>query len=313
MFYPRRRPPGFDELSFYARYFPTVEVNTTFYGQPRAEVTRAWHERTPIGFDFSIKLFQKFTHPRMFKARELAKVPDAVGDVGPLLDLLATVTQSDIDEFRAGIEPLAAAGKLGVILTQFPPSFTYGPRSVDYIDALLRAFADYPMAVELRHRSWSDHFAETVSLLNAHGAAFVQIDEPKFRTSIRQNQLPNITGSYYMRLHGRNAAQWWHHEHRDDRYDYLYSEAELGELATVLTSVERIVKRRARAYLNNHFSGKSIVNAAMLQSMVDEPAGAEFPEELRRQYPQLLSLVRRVSEVPETEPHRHSATDSGRR
>ena len=71
VFYPPRRGRAktFDELGYYAEHFNTVEVNSTFYGQPRAEVTRAWADRTPPGFEFSVKLYQKFTHPRMFKKR----------------------------------------------------------------------------------------------------------------------------------------------------------------------------------------------------------------------------------------------------
>ena len=69
VFYPDAgaRPKGFDELRFYAEHFDTVEVNSTFYGQPRASVTRTWAERTPPGFVFSVKLFQKFTHPKMYE------------------------------------------------------------------------------------------------------------------------------------------------------------------------------------------------------------------------------------------------------
>ena len=69
VFYPpaRGRAKTFDELSFYAEHFDTVEVNSTFYGQPRPAVTRAWADRTPAGFEFSVKLYQKFTHPEMFK------------------------------------------------------------------------------------------------------------------------------------------------------------------------------------------------------------------------------------------------------
>ena len=52
-----------------------------------------------------MKLYQKFTHPKMFREAALKRAP---GSEGPLLDLLAQVTQADIDEFRAGIEPLAA-------------------------------------------------------------------------------------------------------------------------------------------------------------------------------------------------------------
>ena len=74
----------------------------------------------------------------------------------------------------------------------------------------------------MRHASWSDDLGETLALLNGFGAAWVQIDEPKFRFSIRQNYLPNIKGFYYMRLHGRNVEQWWRHEKSEDRYNYLY-------------------------------------------------------------------------------------------
>lgn len=279
VFYPKPRPTGFDELRFYSEHFDTVEVNSTFYGQPRADITRQWHEKTPEGFDFALKLFQKFTHPRMFRERELAKAP---GADNLLLDWLVAVTQSDIDQFRAGIEPLAVAGKVGALLAQFPASFRFDSRSVDYLDALLRAFSEYPVAVELRHKSWSDT-PETIALLNAHGALFVQIDEPKFKTSIRQNLLPTLETGYYMRLHGRNAKQWWRHDDRDERYNYLYSVAELQPFAETLTAVDAIVKHDARAYMNNHHSAKGVINAAMLQELLGIPAQGEYPEDLRAQ------------------------------
>src|SRR5256714_14468420 len=146
VFYPKPRPKGFDELAFYAQHFDTVEVNTTFYGQPRAEVTRGWADRTPAGFDFSLKLYQKFTHPKMFREAALKSAP---GADGALLDLLAQVTQSDIDDFRGGVDPLASAGKLGALLAQFPPSFKDSPQTRENPGQLLRAFGEYPVAVEL--------------------------------------------------------------------------------------------------------------------------------------------------------------------
>src|ERR1051325_2185582 len=75
VFYPKKRPRGFDELAFYAEHFTTVEVNSTFYGQPRAEVCRGWAARTPRGFEFAIKLYQQFTHPRMFSERVAKNLP----------------------------------------------------------------------------------------------------------------------------------------------------------------------------------------------------------------------------------------------
>jgi uncharacterized protein YecE (DUF72 family) len=296
LFYPATRSKrhgtaGFDELRFYADHFDTVEVNSTFYGQPRAEVTRSWASRTPAGFDFAIKLYQKFTHPKMFREAALRSAP---GSGGALLDLLAQVTPADIDDFRAGIEPLAAAGKLGPVLAQFPPSFTDTPAARDYLVALLSALRDYPMAVELRHRSWSDQFGDTLRLLNDTGAAFVQIDEPKFRLSIAQNFLPNVTSFYYMRLHGRNAAQWWHHEHRDDRYNYLYSGEELREFSDTARAASQIV-RKAYLFTNNHFASKAVVNAMMLKAQLGQPLRGEYPTPLVEAYPAIAPLVEAAS------------------
>jgi uncharacterized protein YecE (DUF72 family) len=292
LFYPASRSKRagtatFDELAFYAEHFDTVEVNSTFYGQPRADVTRGWATRTPAGFEFSLKLYQKFTHPGMFRAAALKSAP---GSEGPLLDLLSQVTQSDIDDFRSGIEPLVEAGRLGALLAQFPPSFKDSPATRDYLAQLLRAFRDYPIAVELRHRSWSDAVGGTLSMLNAFGAAWVQIDEPKFRFSIRQNFLPNVTSFYYMRLHGRNAAQWWHHANSEDRYNYLYSADELKEFSDVAGAAKQLVKK-SYLYTNNHFAAKSLVNAVMLKAQLGEPIDGEYPPALVERYPDIADLV----------------------
>src|SRR5436189_2106341 len=149
---PEDRQRGFDELSFYAERFNTVEVNSTFYGQPRANATLGWVKRTPAHFDFAVKLFQKFTHPNVSI------------DPGP-------VTAADVDAFKGGIDPIAASGKLGPLLVQFPASFQRTSESVDYLAWLLKAFADYALAIELRHRTWSDA-PETAQLLTEGEAAW---------------------------------------------------------------------------------------------------------------------------------------------
>jgi len=301
IFYPpsRGRAKGFDELSYYAEHFNTVEVNSTFYGQPRPEVTGAWAERTPPGFEFSVKLYQKFTHPKMFKQAYVKGV--AAGDAGAeaLLDTLAKPNQADLDEFRRGIDPLASSGKMGALLAQFPPSFKSDGPSRDYLDWLLRALAGYSVAVELRHATWSDALGETLALLSASGAALVQIDEPKFRLSIRQNQLPNVRGFYYMRLHGRNAAQWWKHDKAEDRYNYLYSADEVTEFVETLDAAREIV-RKAYLYTNNHFSAKSVANAAMIKKQLGEPLDGEYSGEFLSRYPEVVgtsvaSAFRRTS------------------
>jgi uncharacterized protein YecE (DUF72 family) len=250
---------------------------------PEAPQIARWIERTPEGFVFSVKLFQKFTHPDMHLAHGAA-------DWEP--------SRVDIDLFRAGIAPLAEAGRLGALLMQFPPSFHGGVDERAYLEWLLDAFAAYPTAVELRHKSWSDQTSDVAALLDAHGAAWVLIDEPKFASSIVQNVIdpggfapadpltrslagtpgprsvraarPGLT---YLRLHGRNAAQWWEHEVAEDRYNYLYSADELEPFAE-RAKADAAAGRKVYLYLNNHFSAKAVANAAVLQKKTGrEPSG----------------------------------------
>jgi uncharacterized protein YecE (DUF72 family) len=291
VFYPpaRGRSKAFDELTYYAEHFNTVEVNSTFYGQPRAEVTRGWAERTPDEFEFSVKLYQKFTHPRMFEERVERSLRDIAPDAESV-KAIAKPTGADLDEFLRGIEPLADRGKLGALLAQFPPSFKNGDREREYLSDLLRSLATYRVAVELRHKTWSDDLEQTLALLNTFRAAWVQIDEPKFRLSIRQNYLPNIRGFYYLRLHGRNANQWWRHDKAEDRYNYLYSTEELREFSDTVDAARHIVKK-AYLYANNHFSAQSVANATTIKQQLGEPIEGDYPAGFVERFPQLKDVV----------------------
>jgi uncharacterized protein YecE (DUF72 family) len=273
IFYPdaASRPKGFDELTFYAERFNTVEVNSTFYGQPRRNVSLGWAKRTPPGFEFAVKLYQKFTHPKL------------TADKSP-------ITPADVDEFKGGIEPLAAGERLGPLLAQFPASFKRSPEAREYLEWLLETFKEYRLAIELRHRSWSDDSEDLFGLLQRYDAAWTQIDEPKFRLSVRQSLMPNVTSFYYMRLHGRNAQQWWEHEKSEDRYNYLYSEEELKPIATAIETARALVKRQY-VYLNNHFAAQSVVDAVVLRHMLDEPLEVPLPAELVSRYPMLHDKV----------------------
>lgn len=288
LFYPPRGRGGFkaaDELRYYAAHFDTVEVNSTFYRPPSPGTTGRWADQTPPAFRFSVKLYQKFTHPGMV-GRGAPAARRAPGEARPLPD----PSPADLDQFRSGVAPLAEAGKLGVLLVQFPAGFRADAESRDYLGSLTRWFADYPLAVELRHRSWSDDQEATGRLLQAVGAALVQIDEPKFRFSIRQDREPNVRSHYYVRLHGRNAAQWWTHDSPDDRYNYLYSVQELRPVAETVKRVSRSVGK-TYLYLNNHYSAKAVVNATVLKQMLDVPIEGEFREELVQAYPELRGVV----------------------
>jgi uncharacterized protein YecE (DUF72 family) len=288
VFYPPAgsRPRGrgkFDELRYYAEHFDTVEVNSTFYRIPSPATAASWARRTPRDFEFALKLFQKFTHPEMFHAATGADPHD--------------LGRADVDAFRAAIDPIASAGKLGALLAQFPPSFKNEPNSSGYLEWLLEQFREHDVAVELRHRSWSDQPEETLRLLSRAGAAWTQIDEPKFRFSIRQNLLPNVRTFYYLRLHGRNAAQWWKHEKSEDRYNYLYSAGELRPFAEAVEEATGRGVKKAYLYANNHFSAKSVANAAILKHQLGQDVSGEYIDAMVERYPELKTIVRTAKGV----------------
>jgi uncharacterized protein YecE (DUF72 family) len=282
VFYPAAGTPGrgkgsFDQLAFYAEHFDTVEINSSFYRVPSVATSKSWVRRTPVAFEFSLKLFQKFTHPEMFQ-KATGGDPWSLG-------------QQDVDEFKSAIDPMAEAGKLGALLAQFPASFKNEPDSRGYLEWLLERFRGYMIALELRHRSWSDDPLDTLNLLEGFGAAWTQIDEPKFRLSIRQNLMPNVRTFYYLRLHGRNAANWWKHDNSEDRYNYLYSPGELEPFAEAAETASRRVKK-AYLYANNHFSAKSVANAAILKHQLGQPLEGRYPPDFVERFPDLEGLVK---------------------
>jgi uncharacterized protein YecE (DUF72 family) len=95
-----------------------------------------------------------------------------------------------------------------------------------------------------------------------------------------------VQGFYYMRLHGRNAARWWRHEKSEDRYDYLYSAEELKEFSDTTDAARRLVKK-LYLYTNNHFSAKSVANAAMIKQQLGEPIEGEYPPQFIERFPEL--------------------------
>ena len=275
VFYPRPRPRGFDELRYYTEHFDTVEVNSTFYRVPEPGPVAKWIERTPANFLFAVKLYQKFTHPDMFLAASRAT------DWSPSL--------ADVDLFRAGIEPLAAAGRLGALLLQFPSSLHAGPAAHDYLSWLLEQFRAYPCVVEVRHGSWfaPDAGGELAARLGVTGAGLVVADDPSSEAIS-----PEIASELlYMRLHGRNAAAWWHHAAAEDRYNYLYSPTELRPFADRAQDAAA-AGRRVFAFMNNHYSAKAVANAAVLKSQLGQELPGDYEPQMVERYPDLHGLVR---------------------
>jgi uncharacterized protein YecE (DUF72 family) len=151
---------------------------------------------------------------------------------------------------------------------------------------LIRQFGEYPLAVELRHRSWSDS-AEAARLLVENRVAWCIIDEPKFRTSLGAVPLTSHLG--YLRFHGRNAKEWWHGD-RESRYDYLYSAGEQSQLAA---EVEAVAERAEDTYVfyNNHYRAKAVANASQLKLALGQPLSGELTPEMLAEYPELAAAA----------------------
>lgn len=275
--YPKGLPDA-EKLPYYARYLDSVEVNSTFYRPPSLAMTRAWVARTPAAFRFSIKLYQKFTHPRMYR--------EATGAD-------ARVEDEDVCLFKRGLEPIAEAGKLGALLAQLPPSFKDVPSSRVTLESLLNDFREYPLTVELRHRSWTEDQA-TRDLLTEYGAAWTMIDEPKFKTSV--GDVPRTSDLGYFRFHGRNAKEWWRGD-RESRYDYLYSDVEQGELQAEIRDVASAAADVFVVY-NNHFGAKAIVNALETKVALGGAIAASLPGALVAAYPRLERLSTGIMSEP---------------
>ena len=248
-FYPSGK---INELEYYSQFFNTVEINSSFYRPPNPGYVYNWVRRVPEGFLFTAKLWQKFTHLKMYE--------ETTGEE-------AVISQKDVDIFKHSIEPLVKYGKLGALLAQFPPSFKNDSYGKQILNAVIRIFGQYRLAVELRHRSWSDD-EETATLLRQNYASWVQIDEPKFKTSVAED-LPITYDMLYFRFHGRNAEMWWK-GNTETRYQYLYSQEEVNELADKVKSLTEKAKL-AFVLFNNHWQAYAPRNAVDMQKALQLP------------------------------------------
>lgn len=280
VFYPPKLADR-DKLTFYANYFNTVEINSTFYRPPAASSARQWAERVPDEFRFTAKLWQKFTHPKMFE--------DATGQDWRVED-------ADFDVFAEGIAPLVEAGKMGPLLAQFPASFRPRDAAIGYLEELVRRIreAEFPLAIELRHKDWTEgeHAVPVRTFLEEYGVAWTMIDEPRFKTSIRH--IPLTATTAYFRFHGRNFKEWWRHGESEDRYNYIYTTDEQRHIAS---EVQEISTRtdETYAFYNNHYGAKAVINALQLESALGRQLGQPLPEPLVQTYPNLTATLSALS------------------
>src|SRR5579883_1931118 len=235
-FYPPEAKTPEARLQFYASRFPLVEVDSSYYAMPADRTAGLWVERTPDDFVFDVKSYALFTHhptpPRSLPKDVREALPAELREKKHLYydDLPPALRQELWRRFASALLPLDSAGKLGVVLFQFPPWFLPGHDSTAYIAGLRERLAQYTPAVEFRNPLWLDdeHRERTLNMLRDQRLPFVCVDEPQgTRTSV-----PPVVASTgevsVVRFHGRNAAAWAKRNASvAEKYDYEYSPQEL--------------------------------------------------------------------------------------
>jgi uncharacterized protein YecE (DUF72 family) len=271
--YPARRPSGFHEAAYLSEFFDTIEINTSFYQPLRSEHCRHWVEVVSGNprFVFTAKLWQRFTHE------------DGAG-------------AEDERAVRAGFDVLRDAGKLGAVLLQFPFSFHRTEENIVYLGDLLKRFSDYPLVVEVRHATWNDK--GFYAMLHDRGVGFCNIDQPVIGRSLKPSERATSRVAY-VRLHGRRYDSWFSDDPAvppSERYNYLYTESELEPWAA---RIQHVAEGGDATFViaNNHFEGKSIVNALQLVHLLTREK-VKVPELLRQHYPELD----RIASEPPAEP-----------
>jgi uncharacterized protein YecE (DUF72 family) len=280
--YPPDAKSPEDRLRYYSEQFPIVEVDSTYYAIPAERNGELWAERTPSDFTFDVKSYAMFTlhgaAVKMLPKEVKQELPDellAKKNVY-LKDLPPEIADDLWRRFTDVLLPLDSAGKLGVVLFQFPPWF--GPRreNRDYILEAKEKLGQYQMAVEFRNRAWMEDVSDqerSLKFLADNNISYVCVDEPQgFKTSVP----PVIAATApvaLLRMHGHNTGTWTKKvATAAERFDYLYSEE---ELRSWLPRIEQLADeaREVHVLMNNCHRDYSVRNAREIGDMLRLPVG----------------------------------------
>jgi uncharacterized protein YecE (DUF72 family) len=270
--YPKEASSADARLRFYTTQFPLVEVDSSYYFLPSDKNSRLWADRSPAGFTFNVKAFSLLTqHPTKSQALkdfvaegdiEGRKKNIYIGDIGE------GVRDAVWEAFLEGLEPLRAAGKLGLLLFQFPQWFPVGSKNRDYIIECAARAAPDRICIEFRNKTWmSERNREhTLEFLEGHGLPYVCVDMPQGFVS----SLPPIAEATadiaVVRFHGRNSADW-ESGSVQRRFKYLYSEAELAEWGPRLVGLAERTES-THVLMNNCYRDYAQRNARELAEVV---------------------------------------------
>ncbi len=272
--YPAEARDPDSRLRYYAAHFPLVEIDATYYALPRRENAERWAERTPAEFVFDCKAFRLFTqHPSAPSALPLDLRPPAGREREEKIyyrDLAEEIRQELWKRFREGLAPLREAGKLGVVLLQFPPWFGCRPENRYHLMHCAEKLEGFRIAVEFRHGSWfsGERAQATLRWEAEQGWVHVVVDEPQgTRASIPAVWASPVPEVAVVRLHGRNRDTWMARNLSSaaDRFRYLYGDAELREIAAGVRSLRA---SRVHVLFNNCYRDYGVRNAARLQEIL---------------------------------------------
>jgi uncharacterized protein YecE (DUF72 family) len=223
----------------YCRHFPLVELNFTFYRPPTGTMLTRIARQTPKGFQFLVKLPRLLSHERQLAV--LAPFRDAVG-------------------------ALHQRGRLLGLLCQLPQAAHHDPPGLAWLDMLARELAPYRLAVEFRHHSWAR--PDVAPWLEARGVELVSVDAPNL-PAIYPSCLVRAGERLYIRLHSRNAGNWYQSD--KERYDFDYTDPMLLEWITALRGAASTAGH-ALVLFNNCHRAQAAANAQRLRELLERYA-----------------------------------------
>ena len=253
-------------------------MDSPFYAPPSQRNSELWVERTPDDFIFHVKAFGLFTGhatevralPRDLRGalpRELNTKPRVY-----MKDLPAQVQRETWRRYSEALIPLKCAGKLGLLLFQFPPWFHPSRASREHILLCKEEMSGYPLTVEFRNSAWLQERDRdrTLHFLRDNGLTFAYVDGPQgFASSIPPIAVAT-TDVAYVRFHGRNHETW---EKKgaaaSERFNYYYTEQELQEWVPSLL-VLRETTTATHVLFNTNYQDQGVVNARQLAGLLGE-------------------------------------------
>ena len=244
-------------LRYYAEHFPMVEVNATFYALPRIGTVQAWADRTPDDFRFHVKAHQVISG----HASDPARLPKPLRDLPYEADRRGRIRRPSremrdavIDSMVEAIAPLG--DKLGSVLLQLPPHVASGDDTRAEVGRIIERLTPLRTAVEFRHVSWADpgQREAAAEMLAERDAAWVCVDAPRIDVTSAMPPIVEVTCPElaYLRLHGRNAGTWQGSRTVAERFDWQYSDEELGEWVGPVMDMAERAQEVAVVFNNNH-------------------------------------------------------------